>query len=362
MAISFKNPAVAGSATIATNAVVDPVEHLALTDLREMPQLQPRAELFNEDHVQHDLLPKILDGVELDPVEVVREVMADGSIVLWLWHGHNRLEGYRRAGVDVIKARVRTGTFRMARELSLTTNDRHGLKLTDADKARKFDQAVDLFKEEIEAGTLGNNELARRTNLSPSYVSGRMKALRAAGTVEQPATRKIVRNGKPMSMDTAAITGRKPNATVAELKEFLANWVIDNYPDAIQESLTAIVVASDKAEYLYGQMEGIPAPHRQQDIIEAARLLLNEESSRATEESSPETPESGHSDEISSAPVAPVVVAPKPAKSVFVCAKEPTLTLIVSKAMAERILALAEEANDTEIAGAVRDELNKVAK
>lgn len=351
MAISFKTPTIAATAT--TQAVIDPMMPVAISDLSEDTRLQKRVEKFNKEHVQGDLLRKLKEGIELHPVEVVREVKPDGTIALWLWHGYNRKEAHVLAGRTVIMARVRNGSFADARRLALTPNNDHGLKLTDADKARTFDLALDLFMEEIESGACGTNELARRTNLSPAYVSGRLKALKESGEVKKSESTTVVRNGKKMAMNTSAITGRKPNATVVELKAFLSDWVIDNYPNSITDTLTAIILAGDKAEHLYGQMEDIPTPHRQQDIIEAARELLNEEDCAAQDDGEP-------------AVEPPALVIPSVTTSrrcsTLVVAKEPTLTLIVSQTMALRMLKLAEQADDTEIVGAVRGELEKVAK
>ena len=351
MAINFKAPKIEASAS--TVAMIDPVEIVALNDLRETEVLQPREQTFNEDHVRSDLLIKLLDGVELDPVEVVRETVASGEVVLWLWHGHNRKEAYRRAGKDIIRARVRNGSFRDARVLALSTNAEHGLKLSDGDKRRKLALAVELYKDELESGDCGVNELARRTRLSPAFVSGYLKAQRQTEAIKQPATRAVVRQGKSMQMKTAAITGRKPNATVAELREFLGNWVIDNYPNKVQETLLALLANGEKAEALYQQMEGIPTPHRQQDIVEAARQLISDRTSSEEEIDKSEAPKEE--------PVArPQPTTPKIAKTLVVAAAEPTLCVVFTHGQARRLLQLCLDSGDTELITAVQMELDKV--
>lgn len=353
MAINFKSPKIESSSTV---AMIDPVEIVALNDLRETEVLQPREQTFNEDHVRSDLLVKVLDGVELDPVEVVRETVASGEVVLWLWHGHNRKEAYRRAGKDVIRARVRNGTFRDARVLALSTNNEHGLKLSDGDKRRKVALAVELFKDELENGDCGVNELARRTRLSPAFVSGFLKAQRQVEAIKQPATRAVVRQGKPMQMKTAAITGRKPNATVAELREYLGNWVIDNYPSKVQDTLLALLAGGEKAEMLYQQMESIPTPHRQQDIIEAARQLISDRIS------SQEESEVNESEVPKEEPVAQSqsTTPSKSAKTLVVAAAEPTLCVVFTHSQARRLLQLCLDSGDSELITAVQMELDKV--
>lgn len=353
MAINFKAPKIDASAAAA--AVIDPVEIVSLNDLREASVLQVREEKFDEEHVVKDLLVKIRDGIELDPVDVVRETTENGEVILWLWHGYNRVEAYRRANKDVIRARVRNCTFRDARVLSLGTNAEHGLKLNDGDKRRKLVLAVELYKDELESGECGVNELARRTRLSPAFVSGFLKAQRQAEAIKQPATRSVVRQGKPMQMKTSAITGRKPNATVAELRQFLGDWVIDNYPSKVQETLLALLAGGEKAEAIYQQMEGIPTPHRQQDIVEAARQLISDRTSSEEEAGVNE------SEVPKEEPVAQSQsTTPKSEKTLVVAAAEPTLCVVFTHSQARRLLQLCLDSGDSELVTAVQMELDKV--
>lgn len=355
MALQFKSPAVQP-----TSAVIDPVMTVAIADLRDDdPRLQKRVEKSNAAHVQHDLLVKLNEGVELDPVEVVRETLDDGTVILWLWHGHNRKEAHSLAGRTVIKAKVRNGTFQDARRLALTPNNDHGLKLTDADKQHTFDLAVVEYKKEIEDGTCGINELARRTNLSPAYISKRMQSLNETGEIKKPETTTATRKGKKIAISTKGITGRKPNATIDELKTWIGDWVIDHYPDTIAETLRCVAMNSEKAESVYIKMcgAGLPTPHRQPDIMEAARQLANDEVSSQIDADEVKASEQSTDPVIDKPEVASVSSG-----SVYVQAKEPTLCVVMTHGMAKRMLEIARNANDDELVYAIQKELDKVAK
>lgn len=356
MALQFKTAAVQSSSTM-----IDPVMMVSISDLVEHERLQKRVEKFNSDHVRTDLLVKINEGIELDPVEVVRESLEDGTVILWLWHGHNRKQAHVLAGRTVINAKVRNGTFADACRLALTPNNDHGLRLSDADKQRTFDLAVEQFRSEIESGSCGVNELARRTNLSPAYVSKRMQELKSTGEVKKPDVTTTTRNGKAIAIKTKNITGRKPNITVDELKSWISDWVINTYPTAINATLQHIALNSEKAESLYLEMcdSGIPTPHRQPDIMEAARQLITDETSSVTGMDDREDGSDGEEDAVELPK--PVVVSISDG-STYMQAKEPTLCIVVTRAMAERMLELAQSANDGEIVLAIETELRKVAK
>lgn len=281
MALQFKTKNFV-SPTPPSLATAESIEYVAIEAVRKHEKLQARVEGLDVEHVE-DLRIAIRNhkdgnGEELPPVEVVREE-ADGGVIFWLWNGYHRVAAYELENATVVRAKVRSGTFHDAQVLALTTNAEHGLKLKAADKRNKLDLAFDLFKTEIEDGTCGINELARRTRLSPAYVSVFLKEKRSVGEVTKPTEQTFVRKGKVLRMKTESITGRRPNATLEDMMPAIDTWVRESYPDKAIEALGAIALEGPGFDDLLTQLEEsdcLPEPHRVSDIQEACRLLLRE--------------------------------------------------------------------------------------
>lgn len=93
------------------------------------PRLQSRAAM-NDEAVQ-EYAEAIKAGTKFDPVMAFIE-----GEVLWLVEGFHRVKAHIVAGVKAIDVETRAGTFRDAWLYSLGTNDRHGVRRTNADKRK----------------------------------------------------------------------------------------------------------------------------------------------------------------------------------------------------------------------------------
>lgn len=179
------NAPVAGPAERASDKVE--LVDVALLETDYEP-LQPRTMLYDPAYTR-DLAEKLKEsGPELLRHKPITVYVLDG-----VWHvpdGHQRVAATREAKLKQIYAIVvRDGTWEQAKEIALASNGDHGLPLTDTDRRRKVAMGVDLWRADIEAGTLSMNRFAKRTNLSVSFVSKQWKEL----GVKIPTTRVVKR-------------------------------------------------------------------------------------------------------------------------------------------------------------------------
>jgi uncharacterized ParB-like nuclease family protein len=115
-------------------------EELPLSDVRERPDFQVRADGVDGRHVR--VLEWTLEaGGALEPVKVARIGKA-----LYLVDGFHRMEAARRAGRITIGAKVARMSLEEARDFALLANTRHGKNLKPKDKARLFARYVELGK------------------------------------------------------------------------------------------------------------------------------------------------------------------------------------------------------------------------
>ena len=101
------------------------------------------------------------DG-EMDSIELFEDEKG-----LFLIGGTNRIEAHRRAGRDLIEARIYRGTPTQALILAVESNSRHGLKMSSAQKRL----AVRLFLENKEIRRWSDRRIARSCGVSPQIVA-----------------------------------------------------------------------------------------------------------------------------------------------------------------------------------------------
>lgn len=143
-----------------------------IADIERRSALQMRHGL-NEEHIEHDLRPKIRDGVTLKPIRLVR--LIDGTLLLV--DGFHRIEAYSREDILGIEAEIIDGDEERALDEAMAANDDHGLPLTNEDKARKLQIMVGKYEAELRDGTMSYQELARRTRLSLTFVHKHVSAM-----------------------------------------------------------------------------------------------------------------------------------------------------------------------------------------
>lgn len=122
-------------------------------------RLQSRAAM--NDEAVFDYAERIKAGTKFDPVMCFE----DGD-VLWLVEGFHRVAAHRMAGENAIDVECRPGTFREAWVYSLGTNDKHGVRRTNADKRKAVESA--LTDDELSKWSV--RELAAHCSVSHSFV------------------------------------------------------------------------------------------------------------------------------------------------------------------------------------------------
>ncbi len=110
---------------------------LDMSALRVDGDTQPRAAI--DPGVVAEYAEALEAGAEFPPVEVV----GDGA-AHWLVDGFHRFYAHRRLGRTQIRAVVSTGMLEDARWRSLGANKTHGLRRTNADKAKAVRKALKL--------------------------------------------------------------------------------------------------------------------------------------------------------------------------------------------------------------------------
>ncbi len=113
---------------------------LDMAALRVDGDTQPRAAI--DPSVVAEYSEALEAGAEFPPVEVV----CDGA-TYWLVDGFHRFYAHRRLKRTQIRALVTTGELQDARWKSLGANKTHGLRRTNADKAKAVRKALKLHPE-----------------------------------------------------------------------------------------------------------------------------------------------------------------------------------------------------------------------
>ena len=133
---------------------------LKLTDVRTDGGTQSRV-AFNEATVS-EYVEALADGADFPAIIV----FYDGEFH-WPADGFHRLAAHERAGLPEIEADVREGTQRDAITFSLSANETHGLRRTQADKRN----AVLTALADPEWSKLSGREIAKLCNVSHDLVA-----------------------------------------------------------------------------------------------------------------------------------------------------------------------------------------------
>lgn len=130
-------------------------------------------------------------------------VFYDGS-AYWLGDGFHRVDAYTKVygAMESIEVEVRSGTRRDAILYAAGANANHGLRRTLADKQR----AVDTLLRDEEWAAWADREIARRCNVSPTFVGGRRRAIQADQQAPTDSHRTYTtKHGTMATMKTANI-------------------------------------------------------------------------------------------------------------------------------------------------------------
>ena len=123
-------------------------------------RLQSR-EAMNDEAVA-EYAEALAAGKKFDPVMCFEE-----GETLWLVEGFHRVAAHKVAGIKSIDVESRPGTFREAWVYSLGTNDKHGVRRTNADKRKVVLQAVT----DAELGEWTSREIAAHCSVSHAFVN-----------------------------------------------------------------------------------------------------------------------------------------------------------------------------------------------
>lgn len=178
------------------NPHIQPDEQLVSLELASItldPRLQMRAGGIDPEHVAS--LAE-LPADSLPPIDIVFE---ESTKTVWPADGWHRIEAAKTRGEASITCRVFRGGFRDAMLLALAANAQHGLRRTNADKAK----AVDTLLEDSEWRLWSNVEIAERCGVSEGFVRNRR-----AERGESPKVRKYKdKDGNEREMNTENIGG-----------------------------------------------------------------------------------------------------------------------------------------------------------
>lgn len=218
---------------------------------------QPR-EAIDADTV-HEYAQAMLDGAVFPPPKVLH----DGR-EYWLVDGFHRVHAHRQAGNKTIPVEVDFGSVNEAQWQSLAANQTHGLKRSNADKARAVSLALKRRPE------LSDREIARHVGVSDRMVNQHRAKLSAnrsqiAETSEasKPTERTVTRAGKTYTMDTSNVgkktalelVNEKPREEVSDFLHRIGSFFNhDDLSDAQADALRDIAQHVEAAGELTGSI------------------------------------------------------------------------------------------------------------
>jgi len=173
-----------------------------MTQLNKITQIDPNTVIYIQSRVEMN--PALIDeyaammanGIEFDPVEGVQ----DDSGEMIIWDGTHRTEAARKAG-QLLAVRFRPGSRSEAEWLSLSANQKHGLRRGRADKRRVMRQALLHPK----GAQLSNREIARHCGVDHKTVGRLRNEMELSGGILQITERTVTRNGTSYQIETKTL-------------------------------------------------------------------------------------------------------------------------------------------------------------
>ena len=234
------------------------IKHVVVLDrIRTDGGTQPRVQI--DPLVVDEYANAMKMGTVFDPAVV----FFDGTD-RWLADGFHRHAAAKQAGLAVLNCCIKQGTRRDAVLYSVGANATHGVRRTNDDKRR----AVEVLLGDPEWSAWSDSEIARRCAVSHTFVHNMRPILQPLQ--DEPATRKVERNGKQYTMRTASIGQRiAPEArqalldtplrdNPAELKQ-LAQLSKEHQAAAVEKVVTGEAPTVRQAAIIIRQDEQIAA-------------------------------------------------------------------------------------------------------
>ena len=188
------------------------VETVQFKNLRITGGTQPREEISNK--TVDEYAEAIRAGIELPPVIVFR----DGA-TQWLVDGFHRYWAHKRAGKGEIKAEVHEGAHRDAILFSLSINDTHGLRRTNADKRKAVTTMLtnELVSVDGDGNSWSDRAIAKQCNVTHPYVAQIRSSLVTVTSEESPQPRSYTtKHGSRAVMKTSKIGKRRGPIRIAK--------------------------------------------------------------------------------------------------------------------------------------------------
>jgi hypothetical protein len=188
------------------------LKNVSLSAIEFDPELQPRAALDPETIAEYaEVMAEAGGWGDFPPVELVLSTGADGKSVFLPWDGWHRLQAAHRAGLDIVPANVKTGSWNDALWLSLSANKTHGLRRSGADRRRAVEAALLRFPGR------SDREIARHVGVSHPTVGAVREELEATGKIYQSDERT---GADGRAINTANI-GNQPANNLDEIRKQL---------------------------------------------------------------------------------------------------------------------------------------------
>lgn len=192
------------------------------------------------------------------------QVMFDG-VSYWLWDGFHRRWAADRAGLDKLPCIVTDGTREDAQWASYGANCSHGLRRTNADKAK----AVKAALRHPNGAKTSDRQIAEHVGVSPSTVAKFRGELESSVQIGQIDSRTVNRNGTTYKMNTAKIGATRNDET--------------SFEEAYESMPAAIATAFDDCDLNAEDVRDIQqSPRTTQEAI-AKRIKAGEEPREALE-------------------------------------------------------------------------------
>lgn len=204
------------------------ITRVNLKNIRRDGGTQPRAGI--DPITVNEYTESMVAGVEFPPVTLFH----DGQWY-WLADGFHRVAAAEAAGLEAVRADVRSGEKRDAVLFSVGVNAHHGLRRTNPDKRR----AVETLLRDEEWRQWSDREIARRVQVDHKTVAGVRAQLIQLGEIPRMEERKVERNGQTYHIKTKSsyAPGMADEADVETARQIALDILGDAPRDQIKAHL-----------------------------------------------------------------------------------------------------------------------------
>lgn len=246
-----------------TPAVESPVlKMVPLDQIEEIASVQVRERIDRKKVQEYEQL--IRDGVVLDPLIVFRTEGPhdDRHPKFVLASGHHRKEAYANCGKPVAPCEIRDGGLSEALECAITSNARHGLPMTRADKRR----AATLAVNDSVIGERSDKQIAKMLGVAASFINEVRRAItpehkRNTAKKPEPAPAGTVPSKRetesPAPPSATARQRKDPEPAKAPTKAAILKS-IDDYitRDQVDEQDVVALFDSPQGHYVWAPRDG----------------------------------------------------------------------------------------------------------